>query len=105
MKLQHLAIGDRFEYEGAVYVKTGPLTAASDKGGQRVIPRSAVLAPVGSGAAAATAEDRLERRRVLLAFEAFYADCAARVDAAGQAALATARQRFLAALADGDDNG
>ncbi len=33
MKLQHLAIGDRFEYDGKIFGKTGPLTAASDEGG------------------------------------------------------------------------
>ena len=38
MKLQHLAIGARFEFEGQVYVKTGPLTASAEQGGQRVIP-------------------------------------------------------------------
>lgn len=33
MKLQHLSIGARFEYEGVTYVKTGPLTASSEAGG------------------------------------------------------------------------
>lgn len=98
MKLQHLAIGDRFEFDGAVYVKTGPLTAASERGGQRVIPRSAVLRPVGSAAAAAVATGTLARPQVLAAFEAFYTACAGLVDAAGQGQLAAARERFLADL-------
>ena len=36
-------MGARFEYEGVVYVKTGPLTASSEEGGQRIIPRYAIL--------------------------------------------------------------
>ena len=36
-------MGARFEYEGVVYFKTGPLTASSEAGGQRIIPRHAVL--------------------------------------------------------------
>ena len=43
MKLQQLAMGARFEYEGVTYVKTGPMTASSDAGGQRIIPRYANL--------------------------------------------------------------
>ena len=43
MKLQDLPMGARFEYEGVVYFKTGPLTASSEAGGQRIIPRYAVL--------------------------------------------------------------
>ncbi|WP_371322688.1 hypothetical protein VX159_09695 [Dechloromonas sp. ZY10] len=46
MRLQHLAIGARFEYEGQVYVKTGPLTASAEQGGQRMIPRYADLKPL-----------------------------------------------------------
>jgi len=30
MKFQMLALGARFEFEGKVYVKTGPLTALSE---------------------------------------------------------------------------
>jgi len=46
MKLNHLPIGARFEYEGQIYTETGPITAAAEKGGQRMIPRHAVLRPV-----------------------------------------------------------
>ena len=38
MRLQDFPIGARFEYEGAIYVKTGPLTASSEQGKQRIIP-------------------------------------------------------------------
>lgn len=47
MKFQHLPLGARFEFEGKVYVKAGPLTAAAENGsGPRLIPRHAQLKPV-----------------------------------------------------------
>jgi hypothetical protein len=99
MKLQHLAIGDRFEYDGDVYVKTGPLTAASEKGGQRVIPRSAFLRPVGSAdAASAVANSSLERQQVVAAFATFYASCARLVGENDRRELDLARRHFLSSL-------
>ena len=47
MKFQQLPQGARFEYEGQVYTKVGPLTAAAENGRQRMIPRFAVLVPEG----------------------------------------------------------
>ena len=100
MKFQHLPIGARFEYEGKVYVKTGPVAAASEQGGQRMIPRFAVLKPLDGSAPAARPEPgrKLDEARVLAAFEAFHADCARLLDSAAVAELETARARFLAAL-------
>lgn len=104
MKLQHLAIGDRFEYEGDVYVKTGPLTAASEKGGQRVIPRSAFLHPVGGVEAVTdTASNKLERQQVAAAFASFYASCAGLVGDNERRELELARRRFLGSLGLGAD--
>ncbi len=99
MKLQYLAIGERFEYEGQVFVKTGPLTASGEIGGQRLIPRHAVLRPVGAttGPAAASAGAGEDRR--LAAFERFYSVCSGLVPPDGQAELAAARQRFLQEIA------
>jgi hypothetical protein len=99
MKLQHLAIGDRFEYSGDVYVKTGPLTAASENGGQRVIPRSAVLRPVGAAEAApAVAGNSLQRQQVAAAFATFYASCAGLVGENERRQLELARRHFLSSL-------
>ena len=67
MKLQHLSMGARFEYEGVVYVKTGPLTASSEDGGQRIIPRYAILKALDVPAAEASkspVKGRLEAVRV-----------------------------------------
>lgn len=99
MKLQHLALGDRFEYNGDVYVKTGPLTAASEKGGQRVIPRSAFLHPVGVvDVAPAVASSSLERQQVAAAFASFYASCSGLVGENDRRELELARQCFLTAV-------
>ena len=67
MKLQQLAIGDRFEYDGRILVKTGPLTASSDDGGQQMIPRYAVLKPLDL-------PGRVEHLRDLLAAQGLRAD-------------------------------
>lgn len=101
MRFQQLPMGARFEYEGKVYVKTGPIAAASEQGGQRMIPRHAVLKPLDGPVQEAKpkAGRKLEEERVLAAFEAFYAECAALVAEAEKAkALEEARQRFLTAL-------
>jgi len=101
MKLQHLAIGARFEYEGAVYVKTGPLTAASEEGGQRIIPRYAILKPLDVPAVESnpsSIKGRLEAVRVRTAFERFYESCQRLVPEGGRDELAEARQQFLEAI-------
>lgn len=101
MKLQQLAIGARFEYEGAVYVKTGPLTAASEEGGQRIIPRYAILKPLDVPAAESSPSSikgRLEAVRVRTAFERFYASCERLVPEGSRNELAEARQQFLDAI-------
>ena len=101
MKLQQLAIGARFEYEGAVYVKTGPLTAASEEAGQRIIPRYAILRPLDAPAAESSpssTKGRLEAVRVRTAFERFYESCERLVPENRRNELAEARQQFLAAI-------
>jgi hypothetical protein len=96
MKLQHLAIGARFEYEGLVFVKTGPLTASSELGGQRIIPRHAVLKPLDLPAT--DGKGRLEAALVRKAFNAFFETCHRLVGETGHAELERARQRFLKAI-------
>ncbi|TCJ18916.1 hypothetical protein EZJ19_01540 [Parasulfuritortus cantonensis] len=102
MKFQHLPVGARFEYEGKTYVKTGPIAAASETGAQRMIPRHAVLNPLdGAGERApARAARKLAEATVLAAFERYHAECLGLAGAEAGPALAAARGRFLAALAD-----
>jgi hypothetical protein len=108
MKFQLLAIGARFEFEGKVYVKTGPLTAATEAGGQRMIPRSAVLKPLDAPVVEKPKAGRkLDEAAVTAAFELFFTDCARLLQTAEsdvlraralRAELDAARQRFLAGL-------
>ncbi|WP_374500120.1 hypothetical protein [Zoogloea sp.] len=100
MKLNHLPIGARFEYEGQIYTKTGPITATAEKGGQRMIPRHAVLRPVDGHTPppAPAATRQLNEARVLAAFEAYHATALRLTEGLGKAELEQARMRFLATL-------
>jgi hypothetical protein len=88
-------MGARFEYDGKVYVKTGPLVG-SGAGGQRLIPKYAVLSvPEGAHSAPPKPGQALMADRVLAAFERYHACCEVLVPAQQHAALAAARAAFL----------
>ena len=102
MKLTQLPLGARFEYDGEIFTKTGPMTAASEKHGQRMIPRYAVLKPADGftpPAGPATAR-MLDEASVLAAFERFFGTALRLSDDFSRAELEAARQKFLAALKD-----
>ena len=102
MKLQHFAIGDRFEYEGQIYVKTGPLTASGENDGQRIIPRYAVLKPLSSPENSQKEKGinylKLDKQKVEAAFDLFYRACKPLVEAQHLPELESARRRFIAFL-------
>lgn len=100
MKLQHLPIGARFEYEGEVFVKTGPLTASSETSGQRVIPRYAVLRPLEPPLAAGNPgqSNRPTVAEVRAAYAAAESVLREGLGASAETALAEARRRFFAGL-------
>lgn len=53
-KFHLLAVGQHFEWEGKSYVKTTPLIASQvPEGGQKFMPRAALVKTVGAEAAAA----------------------------------------------------
>lgn len=98
MKLSQLPMGGRFQYEGKVFVKTGPLTASSGKGGQTMIPRSAILTPLDMPPvqeSKGSQTRKVTEATLLAAFEEFYGTCTRLADEAGKLELATARQKFL----------
>ncbi len=109
MKFQLLPQGARFEYEGKVYTKTGPLTAVTEDGGQRMIPRFAVLKPL-DGVVAETPRRpgrKLDEAVVTAAMAAFHDECARLLQVVADDAerlrsarveLDAARRRFLTAL-------
>ena len=98
MKLQHFAIGERFEYEGQTFVKTGPLTGSSEAGEQQLIPRHATLNPIATAPSEISARAQLTEAKVRNAFDHFYQTSERLTDSAGRAELETARAEFFAAL-------
>lgn len=96
MKIHQLPMGARFEYEGQEYTKTGP-QIGSGAGGQRLIPKYAVLKAL-DGTPSAAPRGPLARDAVLAAFERFHAACAPLVPEERQDALAAARADFLKAF-------
>lgn len=99
MKFQHLPIGTRFEFEGRVYIKSGPMTASADTGGQRMIPRYADLVPLdGVQMPRRETPASLDPVKVRQAFDAFYADALRRIDTSQHMALEQAKARFMTGL-------
>lgn len=76
MKIHQMPMGTRFTYEGEEYTKSGPMVA-SGPSGQRLIPKHAVLTPIGDVQAIASspAADTIARAVVVDAFDSFYAHC------------------------------
>lgn len=98
MKIHQLPPGARFEYEGEEYVKTGPLLGTG-KGGQRLIPKYAVLKVQGTSEPMRDKQlTALSRAAVLAAFEKFYAGCEPHVAEEHREGMRAARADFLKAL-------
>lgn len=95
-----LPLGTRFEFEGMVYCKNGPMTASGPSGERKMIPRYADLTPLdGSPPQSQRTPPRsLDPGQVQTAFDAFYAEVAGRVDTSQLGALAMARKQFLESL-------
>ena len=103
MKFHDLEIGQRFELDGVAYVKTSPMMAGQvEGGGSKFMPRYAMVRLLDEAVprARAKADRPLSAERVLAAFEAYHAVCASLVAADRQAALAAARQDFIAAIGE-----
>lgn len=99
MKIHHLPLGARFEYLGEEFVKTGPMYATGKSGGQRLIPKYAVLKVLGDSQAADGVKTKgMAPAAVLEAFEDFYATCLNVAPEDKHPELKTARERFLKAL-------
>ncbi len=100
MKIHQLPLGARFEYEGEEYVKTGPLFATG-RAGQRLIPKYAVLKPIGDTPppAGPAAAENLPRARVLAALDRLVALGDGLVPEDRRDDLAAARAAFLEDLA------
>lgn len=98
MKIHQLPEGARFEYQGEEYVKTGPLLGTS-KGGQRFIPKYAVLKPLGEVPVLQKKKaEFLARAEVVAAFQAFHAQCRPLVPVERQDDLDSACRAFIDTL-------
>ncbi|MBS1158021.1 MAG: hypothetical protein H6R15_440 [Proteobacteria bacterium] len=100
MKLQDFPVGARFEYAGRIFVKTGPLTASSEQGGQCMIPRYATLKALDLPAPESRPGHRrkLDEANVRAAFNEFYQTASQLLDNPAHPELERARQAFLAKL-------
>lgn len=112
MKFHDLAIGQRFELDGANYVKTSPVLASPEIGGiTRFMARYVAVRPLDGTQRMAKAEDKrmIPAGRVRDAFDAYHTASrqalsslegempSARLDEALNT-LETARKNFLSAL-------
>lgn len=91
-------MGARFEYAGQEYVKTGPLVG-SGAGGQRLIPKYAVLKMLdGRAPAPPVSATPLSREAVRAAFANYHATCTALVPSEHREALEAACAAFHQAI-------
>ena len=115
-KFTLVPVGECFEYQGEQYSKTGPLTAISlTTNNRRMIPRSAMVAPIQSGGQAIPEQEsagetfKIDSDRLREAFEHYHVGCiewlalaekelSAETAAQIREALQTAQQRFLSEL-------
>lgn len=78
MKFKLLSIGQKFEYDGAVYVKTSPLVASNiETGHNKMIPRYATLILLDNTGEKPqqTTDKPVNAKEVLIAFNTFYEKC------------------------------
>lgn len=82
MKFVDLPMGQQFELEGEVYVRTGPLVAShAGSGKQRFMARYMVVRPTGEVAAETPrVPDMLSSETVNMAFEVFHGHCLSLLD-------------------------
>lgn len=98
MRFTQLPVGQRFEFEGVRYVKTGPMLAAEEAGGKsRFIGKYAMVQPLGDAAVAApaaiTTAQSMDATAVTAAFEEFCREARNIIDTLGAEADASAVSR------------
>jgi hypothetical protein len=106
LKFTQVSLGQRFVYQGETLVKIGPLTATNERGGNtRLIPRSAVVSPLGETHQQPVAKSGLDPRLVetaLARFDARWRVALTKVDATErkplETELASAQSELRAAL-------
>ncbi len=76
MRFPHVAVGQRFSYQGKLYTKTGPLTASEESTGERrLIPKATEVSLVdGLGESLRETKQRYTRAELERVLERFKAD-------------------------------
>jgi len=104
MKFHDLDIGQRFELDGVVYVKTSPVLAGqTEGGGSKFMPRYAMVKLLDAAAPRVKAESEkmLPAEVVRVAFEAYHARCRGVIEAA----LPADRLQQVAGVLEGERKG
>jgi len=104
MKFHDLDIGQRFELDGVVYVKTSPVLAGkADGGGTKFMPRYVMVKLLAGEVPRAKVEQEkmLRQEAVLAAFEAYHARCREVIDEA----LPADRLQEIANVLEGERQG
>ncbi len=104
MKFHDLDIGQRFELDGVVYVKTSPVLAGeADGGGTKFMARYVMVRLLGGAAPRTEAgqEKMLRQDKVLAAFDAYHARCRELIEVE----LPTKRLQAIANILEGERQG
>jgi len=99
MKFKLLSVGQKFKYEGEVYLKTSPIIASNvETGHNKMIPAYAVLQLQEQSVAEneITKKDNLSSEQVIKAFNEFYASCVCLIE--DKSALDIARDKFMQSI-------
>ena len=105
MKFHLVPVGEKFEYQGEIYVKADKLIANSEKTGQnRLIPRSANVQPVNSlpdATPKVVDEHQVQTSKVLDEFDKYHQQVLHHItDENERNELDAARQQFINSLID-----
>ena len=99
MKFKLLSIGQKFEYDGDVYLKISPLVASNvERGHNKMIPAYATLKLQDQAVVEKEISKRenLKSEQVIAAFNEFYACCVGLIE--DKKALDVARDKFLQSI-------
>lgn len=99
MKFKLLSIGQKFKYQGEVYVKTSPIIASNIKTAHnKMIPAYAMLELLEQSITEKEIKKQktLSSEQVVKAFNEFFASCVILID--DKAALDIARDKFMQSI-------
>lgn len=99
MKFKLLAIGDKFELQGEVYVKTSPIIASNTSTNHnKMVPGYTTVKLLTQGGKEASVKENLNREEVMKAFNEFYSNCLTFIE--DKTVLEDARDRFIKKLTE-----